>query len=158
MLKEVGLPPDVDVTTQNIHWTHRQCGPADVYFLSNQDAEDRQTEVTFRVTGKGPELWDPVTGEMRPLAEVRSSETRTTVPLRFTQPRATSWSSEPGSPARKATSRSVARRNPRRAVGRDFRSEMGPAGNAVFQKLDDWTVRSEEGIKYFSGTADYVQI
>ena len=157
VLKEVGLPPDVDVTTQNIHWTHRQCGPADVYFLSNQDAEDRQTEVTFRVTGKGPELWDPVTGEMRPLPEFRSSETGTMVPLQFA-PHQSYFVVFRSGPVRKE-GKNFPELSPVATLAGPwdvtFDPKWGGPGKVTFEKLEDWTVRSEEGIKYYSGTAVY---
>ena len=157
VLKEVGLPPDVNATTQNIHWTHRQVGETDIYFLSNQDAEDTQTEVTFRVTGKMPELWDPVAGEMRPLPEFRSSETTTAVPLQF---------------APHQSYFVVFRTGPARMEGKNF-PELSPVATiagpwevsfdpkwggpekVTFEKLEDWTARPEEGIKYYSGTAVY---
>ena len=157
VLKELGLPPDVDVTTQNIHWTHRQCGQADVYFLSNQDAEDRQTEVTFRVTGKAPELWDPVTGEMRPLPEFRSSETRTTVPLQFA-PHQSYFVVFRTGPVRKE-GKNFPELSPVATIAGPwdvtFDPKWGGPEKVTFEKLEDWTVRSEEGIKYYSGTAVY---
>ena len=36
----------------------------DYYFISNQNKEIIQLKVAFRVTGKQPELWNPVTGEI----------------------------------------------------------------------------------------------
>ena len=33
----------------------------------------------------------------------------------------------------------------------------GPAGQVLFDRLESWTKRPEDGIRYFSGTADYRQ-
>lgn len=157
VLKELGVPPDVDLGDRNIHWTHRQCGEAEVYFLSNQDAADRQVEIAFRVAGKTPELWDPVTGELRPLPEFRSSGTTTTVPLQFSPHQSYFVVFRTGS------ARKEGKNFPNLACiatiggpwGVRFDPKWGGPEKLIFDKLDDWTTHPEEGIKYYSGTAVY---
>ena len=39
----------------------------EIYFLSNQTDEEQIVYPEFRVTGKQPERWDPITGSIRPL-------------------------------------------------------------------------------------------
>ena len=82
LLGKMGVPPDFE-SDGPLRYTHRRDGQTDIYFVANR--EDRQVEATctFRVSGKAPELWDPLTGEMRALPEFASRDGRTTVPLRF---------------------------------------------------------------------------
>jgi hypothetical protein len=59
---------------------HRRSDEADIYFLSGKG----DAECTFRVEGKEPELWDPVTGRIRDAIEYRASgDGRTIVPIRL---------------------------------------------------------------------------
>ena len=55
----------------------------DIYFVANLSEASGQVEAAFRVSGKVPELWDPVTGDMRNLPEFQREEGRTVVPLEF---------------------------------------------------------------------------
>jgi len=59
----LGLERDAVVPAQ-IAWTHRRDEKADIYFISNQEDKERTVEVSLRVNGKIPELWNPVTGEI----------------------------------------------------------------------------------------------
>lgn len=43
-------------------YIHRRIGDADVYFVSNQKLRTEPITAKFRVAGRQPELWDPVTG------------------------------------------------------------------------------------------------
>ena len=75
ILSSMGILPDVEFrSVQGIapnliggngyEWIHRKIGDADVYLISNQQEMARQVEVTFRDTGRIPQLWKPQTGEI----------------------------------------------------------------------------------------------
>jgi hypothetical protein len=53
---------------------HRRAEDADLWFVANPQRSGGEARCVFKVTGKQPELWDPVTGEM---ATCRSSKTPT---------------------------------------------------------------------------------
>jgi hypothetical protein len=158
------LAPDLEVrgVTNGIEldWIHRQTDRMDIYFVANLSATSGQAEAAFRVSGKLPELWDPVTGEIRNLPEFDREEGRTVMPLQFAPHQ--SWFVV----FRRPVSDSVM------AIGRNFRrmsrvSELtgpwevsfdprwGGPGTVVFRELQDWIIRAEEGVKYYSGTATY---
>jgi hypothetical protein len=92
-LASLGVEPDfverdLDVAPEPsnrraIGWTHRAEAGGDLYFVSNQDAEARSIEVSLRASGRLPELWDPVSGEIRPAETWRVEEGRTVLPLRL---------------------------------------------------------------------------
>lgn len=76
-----GLPPDVKGAAS---WIHRRDGETDIYFVV---CEPASKALTFRVTGKQPELWDPITGNIRDLPEFSTTkEGLTQVPLRLEAP------------------------------------------------------------------------
>lgn len=59
-------------------WTHRRTGQTDIYFLAGTG----RAECTFRIAGRRPELWDPVSGTIRDAVCWRATEDgRTVVPI-----------------------------------------------------------------------------
>lgn len=61
-------------------YIHRQVGDADIYFVSGKGAAD----CVFRVSGKEPELWNPVTGKVCDAVQWRTTDDgRTVVPIRL---------------------------------------------------------------------------
>jgi hypothetical protein len=59
-------------------YTHRRTADADVYFLAGKG----RAECVFRVHGREPELWDPVTGNRRDALHYRPTDDgRTAVPI-----------------------------------------------------------------------------
>ncbi|MHC4180420.1 MAG: glycosylhydrolase-like jelly roll fold domain-containing protein, partial [Planctomycetota bacterium] len=76
LLREVEkwMPRDVQ-SEQPIKATHRKVGPRDVYLVINAH---RGSQCTFRATGRA-ELWDPWTGDVRPMHVVSRDATHTTV-------------------------------------------------------------------------------
>jgi len=148
----------------NARSIHRHDADADVYFVANVARENGAASCSFGVTGKQPELWNPVTGEMRDLPEFESKDGRTILPLKFAP----------------SESCFIVFRKPVSATGPistaknfpDFKNlgEIsgawqvqfdpkwgGPKKSVTFATLDDWTQRPEPGIKYFSGTAVYAK-
>ncbi|MCG6191338.1 glycosyl hydrolase [Maribellus maritimus] len=83
-----------------LDYIHRKLGNQDIYFLVNRFAHhgindfnyhyvktlpDRyeQVECAFRVTGKIPELWNPMSGEIKKIKTYREENGQTVVPFHF---------------------------------------------------------------------------
>lgn len=56
-------PPDFQ-SEKPLRFTHRRSGNADIYFVANPEALEIVTKAAFRVSGKAPELWCPVTSRV----------------------------------------------------------------------------------------------
>lgn len=75
VLRDQGVLPDFDGPWE---YNHRQAGDTDIYFVSGQGRAD----CTFRVGGREPEFWDPVTGRIRDAIHYRTTgDRRTVVPI-----------------------------------------------------------------------------
>lgn len=159
-----GLPPDLHLRAVadelELDWIHRRTDGRDIYFIANLSDASGQVEAAFRVSGKAPELWDPVTGRTRKLPEFHLRDGTTVVPLRFA-PRQ-SWfvvfqDLVGGTPEAHATNfpgtAEVAGLTGPWEVSFDPR--WGGPGTVVFEDLQDWVTRPEDGVRYYSGTATY---
>ena len=83
VLASLRVLPDYEARGGRTVMIHRTVGGSEVYFVSNQRYLPADVECTFRVSGKAPELWDPVTGAMSAAPVYRVEGGRTTVPLHF---------------------------------------------------------------------------
>ena len=72
IFRKMQLPKDFDYTSDNpnsvINYIHRKAGQADYYFVANNRRNAEEIVASFRVEGKQPELWNPETGEIKPIA------------------------------------------------------------------------------------------
>lgn len=71
------------ILPENMLYTHRSDGNTQLFFLTNQTNNKINSEVSFRVSGLQPELWDAVTGEIRLLPDFSQKNDYTIVPLEF---------------------------------------------------------------------------
>ena len=66
-LKETGLKPDFEYSKPepdtDLMYVHRAVDGTEIYWVNNRKARTEKVELTFRVDGKTPELWDPETGK-----------------------------------------------------------------------------------------------
>lgn len=87
VLQSVGVKPDFEFSGGDgqtlINYIHRRTGDADIYFVANRTNRAENVTCTFRVSGKAPELWDAVSGEVRLLPEFREEAGRTIVSMHF---------------------------------------------------------------------------
>lgn len=143
---------------QYIHYT---IDDADVYFVCNQTKQSQAVDCTFRVTGKQPELWDPVTGEITKAGAFRQAKGLTVIPMEF-DPYGSSFVvfRESISAAKQGTASSnypvlktVKEVQGPWQVG--FDTEWGGPKSVEFKTLTDWTKHADKGIKYYSGEAVY---
>ena len=83
-LKRLGCTPDFICDDRDVTWIHRRAGDDDFYFVAVPNKEQKKVVCSFRVSGKVPELWEPVTGEVTTLDNSRfrvTSDGRTEVTL-----------------------------------------------------------------------------
>jgi hypothetical protein len=165
ILGQSGATPDFEFTSPNkdafLDFIHRRDGDAEIYFVANRLNRDETAQCTFRVGGRQPELWDPVTGVIREAAAFTQADGRTTLPLDF-GPYGSIFVvfRKPISADRQGT---VGSNSPRLAELFELRGAWtvrfdpkwgGPESIRV-DKLYDWTKADCDGIKYYSGTATY---
>jgi hypothetical protein len=142
-----------------LRYAHRQLGTADIYFIANPENRDIEAEASFRVKDKRPELWDPVSGETRELKAFTAKGLLTAVPLRFAphqsfflvfrKPAGQAADSKPNF----SSTGEIATLNGPWNVS--FDPKWGGPEKIAFDKLEDWSLRPEPGIKYYSGIATY---
>jgi hypothetical protein len=143
-------------------YAHRRLPGVDYYFLSNQAGQARKENCAFRLAGRQPELWDPLTGETRKLPRFCEQEGRTVVPLEFGAGQSffimfQHAAAKPS--AMKPQQNFEALKTLAELAGPwevSFDPQWGgPPEPVRFDALTDWTGRPEEGIKYYSGKARY---
>jgi hypothetical protein len=130
----------------------------DIYFVSNRSDSVVKGDASFRVADRGVELWDPVTGKMRPLKRFTTDGVTTTVPLRLDAHQSFFVVFRgKASPSAKGINFPLTYpldtiRGPWTVA---FDPRMGGPATARFDTLGDWTRRPEQGIRYYSGIAVY---
>jgi hypothetical protein len=162
-----GVPPDCEFLSaagqplaNDLDYIHRTDGDTEIYFVMNRSTNVVDLKVAFRVSGRAPELWNPVTGEHRFASAYVGQGKTTLVPLHFAP--CGSWFvvfREPAS-AHPATAESNAvELKPLQVISGPwmvhFDPKWGGPASASFDSLVSWTVRPEPGIKFYSGTATY---
>jgi hypothetical protein len=84
----LGLERDVIVSEGNRYaeqmaWTHRRADSTDIYLISNQKNEMRNLTLSLRTSGKAPEIWNVVTGEIIKNTEWTQENGRTILPIQL---------------------------------------------------------------------------
>jgi hypothetical protein len=159
-LAAMGVTPDFEADGP-VRFIHRSVDGAEFYFVANREARPLETRCVFRVAGKAPELWDPLTGQRRALPEFAERAGRTTVPLRF-EPEQSFFVVFRGDAGRASAPRRnfpalrplVELTGPWQVA---FDPQWGGPAMVTFEALDDWSKRSEPGIKHYSGLSVYRQ-
>ena len=162
VLSADGVPSDCEFTpaSGSFDYIHRTDGQAEIYYVCNRTNMAAAATVAFRVTGKAPELWNPVTGERKTAAGCEQKDGRTHVPLEFAP--CGSWFVVFREPA--ANQLSTAGDNHRNletvqemtgAWTVRFDPKWGGPATAQFDSLASWPTRPEPGIRFYSGTAVY---
>ncbi len=67
--------------SDGLTFIHRRVDENEIYFVNNHQPFESRTAVTFRVAGKVPEEWNPMTGRIQPLWHYRPHESGVEVPL-----------------------------------------------------------------------------
>jgi hypothetical protein len=159
------VPTDFNIvgndSKTDFDFIHYTIGESEIYFVTNQTTERQKINTQFRVSGKQPELWDALTGEIQEAKAFTQKEGLTTVPLTL----------EPYGSIMVVFNKSIDK-NKQGMVQRNytdyktvqniegswevnFDTKWGGPASVSFPELIDWSEHSNEGIKYYSGTAVY---
>lgn len=160
-LARAGIAPDWQPagTAPDLWVLHRTLADGELYFLSSRARDAASAEISFRVAGRIPELWDADTGESRPLAW-RIEQGRTIVRLDF----------DPDGSA------FVLFRTPAAAIRGEiaapaetllldldkgwtlsFQPDRGGPAQPVKADAGSWSENADPRIRYFAGTASYTR-
>jgi hypothetical protein len=159
------VPADFDIlgndSKTDFDYIHYTIGQGDLYFVSNQTTERQKINARFRVSGKQPELWDALTGNIREAKAYSQKDGLTTVPLTLEPYDAVIvvFSNKITEIQQGTAQQNYTDFETKSEITREwtvsFDPEWGGPGTVTFPELIDWTKHSDEGIKYYSGTAVY---
>jgi alpha-L-rhamnosidase len=140
---------------------HRHKDNTDIYFIANISLQAGPAICSFNVSGMQPELWDPVTGSMRNLQEYEMQNGKTVLPILFDAAQSffIVFRNKAVAPATNKKKNFPSFKEVETIKGA-WKVQFdpvwgGPQKPVVFSSLNDWTVNTDKGIKYFSGTAVY---
>ncbi len=130
-----------------------------IYFIANRTDRPQEIQARFRVNGKEAEFWHADTGVIEP-ADYAIADGRTIVPLHLDQRESVFvvFRRAAASPSRanpQMTTATLATFNGPWDV--TFPPNLGAPQKIRLADLESWTANSDEGIKYFSGTATYAK-
>lgn len=163
ILKELGIVPDCCAAQSFLSYIHRQeDGDKDIYFVSNQSNEPQSCDATFRVTGRVPELWDPVTGEQRVLPQYREENGQTIVPMHFEASQSYFVLFRTGTKPNTKEAENFPKEETLKELDGSwtvtFQKELrGPEEPQTFPTLTDWSKHEDPSIRFYSGLATYTQ-
>ncbi|MDI5949896.1 glycosyl hydrolase [Flavobacterium yafengii] len=159
--QDVYFPKLNRADSETLAWTHRKSETEESYFISNQKEEKRQFDASFRVAGKRPEWYNPVTDKTTALANWKTENGRTIIPL-------TLDANESGFVVFKNKTEDIIAKGKQNSPEFEtvqtldeswqlqFDPEFhGPEKPVKINTLFDWSTSANERIKYYSGTATY---
>jgi len=159
ILENMGIKSNFE-TSLPIRYTHRTLPDCDIYFVANRTDKKIDGDCIFRISGKNPELWDPMTGKTRFLPEYSIEGERTKIHFELGPYESyfvvfSNKKSKPSEDKNFTAKTLLASINSPWEVS--FDPAWGGPEKVTFEKLTDWSTHSDIGIKYYSGTAFYRQ-
>jgi len=156
---KLGVDRDVDIINNDhtVAWTHRKQDNLDIYFISNQKNEKQNLRISFRIDDRKPELWDPVDGAIIPCDwEIKNGRIYTAIGLAPSQSLFVVFEKPAVSTPSVRKGVRVLNQKIIHPWELEFDPKLGgPSNPVIFDTLQSWDQRSEESIKYYSGTVVY---
>ena len=159
VLEERQVAKDFTSSSNSVRYIHKQRGATEYYFVADRTGKQHHTVCTFRVSGKVPQLWDPVTGEMLAISSYTDDGSCISVELGFAPYQSYFLVFRRESPRKGLKAADFAEKREVQTLDRpwtvSFDPEWGGPRKAVFNTLQDWSEHPSDSIRYYSGTAVY---
>jgi hypothetical protein len=150
-----------DSLPDQFDYIHRTNGDTEIYFVINRKKLRKTLEFTFRVAGKQPEIWDPVSGEMREAEAFSQKDGHTTLPLDMEEFSSCFivFDKKISAEARGKTANNFPELKDLTSINGSWRVEFDPRWGGpeetVVDSLESWTKNTDDRIRYYSGKAVY---
>jgi hypothetical protein len=180
-MAQMNIKPDF-ISGGSIRYTHKSLPDQEIYFISNRTNQPVEETCVFRDGTLKAELWNPLTGETITLDELNQTSAGIEIQIKFDEYQSYfvvfDKPKNKDEEQRQETTAPLSRDQRERGrgaggeVNRDARGVGGEVNlegpwnvsfdptwggpeSVVFDDLTDWTLRPEEGIRYYSGIATY---
>lgn len=165
VIKEIQAIPDVILgntkEVDQLYFIHKHLKTDDIYYLTNQEECTRSLNLSFRITDKIPEIWNPVTGETTRVKKTKVNKTHTSFDYEFAPYGSTFvvFREKNTTNANKCT-KVQTKLTSSIALNQDwtitFTDKRQKIENPIrTNQLFLWNESTNEKIKYYSGTAIY---
>ena len=165
-LECIGCLPDfIAENSSRIDFCHRTLPDGkEIYFLTNQSDSEVNDIVKFRVKGKAPLWWEPVTKETRPLKSYAMADDGTMrIPLKLLNGQSAFVVFDPDAQYAPTASASVSANFPNDLQLAEiegpwditFTGPVAAPSPIRVTNLIDWTSHPDDDVKYYSGSATY---
>ena len=160
VLASLNVRPDFSYQSNDnadLLFVHHNTDKGGFYWVNNRNDQKEDVTLSFRITGKKPEIWHPETGVKEPasytIANDRTQVTTTLTPndAIFVVFEEAATENSVTIPA-KSNTELLTISTPWNVK---FQEHRGAPAEATFNTLASFTENSNEGIKYFSGVATY---
>ncbi len=159
---DLGIAPDftTDDPSLPLQFIHLKLADGEYYFVSNQGDRAVSFDGLFRMKGKTPELWNPLTKEVRDLTQYKTLSNTTKVPMRLEAYESSFIVFRKETDKASSNGCNYPDKSVLAALDTPWtvafqEKKGGPEGPVTFDTLHDWTTSSDAAIKYFSGSATY---
>ena len=169
VLQNDGIKQDFSYKNQRVEpekfdYIHRTLSDCEVYYVINRTGKQVSDLFTFRVKGKHPEIWDPVTGTMEKLNAFEQNDGLTSIPLDFAPYGSyfLVFHDEISIKKQGVKKENFERFKVLKDLSQTWEVQFDPVWGGpkavLFKELDNWIDRPEDGIKYYSGKAIYKKV
>ena len=163
ILGQLKVEKDVNYVKPNtdtrLSWIHRKTADADYYFVLNMRNHPENLAITFRVSDKTPELWHADKGTTESVS-YKMENGLTTVKLHFDAQESVFVVFQKAASQRESTVSERKVRDSQKIEGTwslNFPDNWGAPKQVTLGNLASWSNHTDEGVKYFSGTATYAK-
>lgn len=154
VLSGMSIGPDF-TAPETLDFIHRQDRGTDIYFVRNKTDKPLPAAPVFRVKGRKPELWDPVTGQTRTPMAWRTVAGGMEVPLKLEANGSVFVVFRGAGQVSRVPTPAAPRLEPLPIAGPWKVSFNGLPPELTVPGLGDWTTHPNQRVRYFAGSARY---
>lgn len=162
LLRDAGIKENFKAPSGALRYEHRMTAQKDIFFVSNRTSRLVGDICTFRTTAGAPELWDPVTGEIKPLEDYTVEEGQVVIPMTFEEAQSFFVVFDRNVNLQQSTGMAGSNFPVTEKMASlegswevSFDPRWGGPEKITFDELTDWSVHPDEGVRYYSGRAAY---